>query len=66
MRRLAADLRKLIREQIAAGQTDQQIKDFLVSRYGDFILMQPPVRDDTFLWFGPVLLLLMGANGRCS
>jgi cytochrome c-type biogenesis protein CcmH len=54
-------LRRLIRQQIEAGQTDQQIKDFLVARYGVFVLMQPPVRSDTYLlWFGPVLLLLIG------
>jgi cytochrome c-type biogenesis protein CcmH len=58
---LAADLRRLIRERIAAGDSDQQIKDFLVSRYGVFVLMQPPVREDTYLlWFGPALLLLVG------
>jgi cytochrome c-type biogenesis protein CcmH len=58
---LATDLRRLIREQIQAGQSDAQIKDFLVVRYGIFILMQPPVRNDTyFLWFVPVLLLVAG------
>ncbi len=60
---LAADLRKLIRDRIAAGESDQQIKDFLVSRYGIFILMKPPVRTDTYiLWFGPGLLLVLGAG----
>jgi cytochrome c-type biogenesis protein CcmH len=60
---LAADLRRLIRQQIEAGQTDDQIKDFLVARYGAFVLMKPPVRQDTFfLWFGPMLLLLAGAG----
>lgn len=58
---LAADLRRLIRQQMAAGQSDQQIKDFLVARYGAFVLMRPPVRQDTlFLWFGPMLLVLAG------
>ena len=58
---LAADLRKLIRERIAAGESDQQIKDFLVARYGDFVLMRPPLRQDTFLlWFGPLLLVVLG------
>ena len=58
---LATDLRRLIREQIQNGMTDEQIKDFLVARYGIFILMQPPVRSDTyFLWFGPALLILAG------
>ncbi|HEX5280199.1 MAG TPA: cytochrome c-type biogenesis protein [Micropepsaceae bacterium] len=58
---LAADLRRLIRQQMVAGQSDQQIKDFLVARYGAFVLMRPPVRQDTlFLWFGPMLLVLAG------
>jgi cytochrome c-type biogenesis protein CcmH len=58
---LAADLRRLIREQIKAGQTDDQIKDFLVARYGAFVLMKPPVREDTvLLWFGPALLIVIG------
>jgi cytochrome c-type biogenesis protein CcmH len=60
---LAADLRRLIRQQIQAGQTDGQVKDFLVARYGAFVLMKPPVRFDTYiLWFGPVLLLLLGGS----
>src|SRR5215467_5776969 len=41
---LATDLKKLIREQIQSGMSDRQIKDFLVARYGIFVLMQPPVR----------------------
>src|SRR5436305_12854051 len=41
---LAADLRRLIRQQMQAGQSDQQIKDFLVARYSAFVLMKPPVR----------------------
>jgi len=58
---LAADLRRLIRQQMTAGQSDQQIKDFLVARYGAFVLMKPPVRQDTlFLWFGPMLLVFAG------
>jgi cytochrome c-type biogenesis protein CcmH len=60
---LAADLRKLIRDRIAAGESNQQIKDFLVGRYGAFILMQPPMREDTYLlWFGPALVVLAGAG----
>lgn len=58
---LAADLRRLIRQQMQVGQSDQQIKDFLVARYGAFVLMRPPVRQDTlFLWFGPMLLVFTG------
>jgi cytochrome c-type biogenesis protein CcmH len=58
---LATDLKRLIREQIQSGQSEEQIKDFLVARYGIFVLMQPPVRNDTyFLWFVPLGLLLVG------
>jgi cytochrome c-type biogenesis protein CcmH len=60
---LAADLRHIIRERIAAGETNDQIKAYLVARYGDFILLNPPLRTDTFLlWFGPILLLLLGGT----
>jgi cytochrome c-type biogenesis protein CcmH len=58
---LAADLRRLIRERIVAGDTDAGITNYLVARYGDFILMKPPVDRDTYLlWFGPVGLLVFG------
>lgn len=61
---LATDLRRLIREQIQSGMSDAQIKDFLVARYGVFVLMQPPVRSDTyFLWFIPLAVLLIGGLG---
>ena len=55
---LAADLRRLVREQMAAGKSDSQIEDFLVARYGDFILMKPPVQPNTWLlWLAPFLVL---------
>lgn len=58
---LAVDLRREIREQIAAGETDQQIIDYMVARYGDFVLYRPPFKTTTvLLWFGPALLLLLG------
>jgi cytochrome c-type biogenesis protein CcmH len=58
---LAADLRRLIRQQIQSGKSNDDIKNFLVARYGVFVLMKPPVRQDTFfLWFGPALLVLVG------
>ena len=58
---LATDLRRLIREQMQSGMSDDQIKEFLVARYGVFVLMEPPVRTDTyFLWFGPALLVILG------
>ena len=59
---LAVDLRRQIREQIAQGRSDGEIVDFMVQRYGDFVLYRPPVKATTFLlWFGPALLLLIGA-----
>lgn len=58
---LARDLRILVRERLVAGASDQQVLDFLVSRYGDYILLQPPLKPRTYLlWFGPVLILLLG------
>jgi cytochrome c-type biogenesis protein CcmH len=59
---LAVDLRRQVREQIAAGKTDADIIDYMVKRYGDFVLYQPPVKGTTLLlWGGPALLLLLGA-----
>ncbi len=61
---LAADLRNLVRERIAAGDTDQEVLDYIVARYGDFVLMRPPVRQSTWLlWAGPFLVLLLGGAG---
>jgi cytochrome c-type biogenesis protein CcmH len=60
---LAADLRHLVRRQMAAGKSDQQIEDFLVARYGNFILMRPPLEPDTYaLWLAPFIVLI-GAGG---
>ena len=57
----SADMRRLVREQIAAGKSDAQIEDFLVARYGDFILMKPPVQPDTWLlWLAPFAVLAAG------
>jgi cytochrome c-type biogenesis protein CcmH len=61
---IAADMRQLVREQIAAGRSDAQIRDDLVRRYGDFVLFSPPVRLGTWLlWFGPFAALLAVAAG---
>jgi cytochrome c-type biogenesis protein CcmH len=58
---LAVDLRRQIREQIAQGRTDRQIIDYMVERYGDFVLYRPPLKATTmFLWFGPPALLVLG------
>lgn len=54
---IAADLRGLVREQIAAGKTNDEIKADLLRRYGDYVLFQPPLRIGTWLlWFGPFAL----------
>lgn len=61
---LAHDLRVLIRERLSAGDTDAQVLQFMVRRYGDFILLKPPVKPDTYLlWFGPFAVLALGALG---
>lgn len=61
---LARDLRILIRERLVAGDSDQEVRDFLVARYGDFVLLNPPVKPRTWLlWFGPAAFLLLGAAG---
>lgn len=58
---LAEDLRNEIRVQMRAGKSDQEIVDYLVARYGDFVRYRPPVNSNTaLLWFGPFLLLLIG------
>jgi cytochrome c-type biogenesis protein CcmH len=61
---LANDLRREIREQMKKGMTDQEIIDYLVSRYGDFVLFDPPMKSYTLLlWYGPFALLLIGLAG---
>jgi len=56
---IAADIRRMIREQVAKGASDSDIKASLVSHYGDYILMKPPLNNATFLlWFGPALVLV--------
>lgn len=55
------DLRKVVREQIAAGKTDAQVLDFMHDRYGDFILLRPPFKPTTWaLWLAPPALLVLG------
>jgi cytochrome c-type biogenesis protein CcmH len=56
---LAMDLRREVRTLIKAGKSDADIKDYLVTRYGDFVLYRPPMKPVTWLlWFGPLLLLI--------
>jgi cytochrome c-type biogenesis protein CcmH len=58
---LAQDLRREIRAMIGAGKSDKEIIDFMVVRYGDFVLYRPPVKGTTLLlWGGPVVLLVLG------
>jgi len=58
---LAKDIRVIVRERIMAGDTDQQVIDYIVARYGRFVLLRPPLSGDTvLLWFGPGLLLVLG------
>ena len=58
---LAQDLRREVRDLIKQGNSDQQIKDFLVSRYGDFVLYRPQIKPSTWLlWGGPFVLLIVG------
>ena len=59
---LALDLRNQIREQLAAGRSDREVIDYMVARYGDFVLYRPPFKATTLaLWLGPFLLLALGA-----
>ncbi|ADE12020.1 cytochrome c-type biogenesis protein [Sideroxydans lithotrophicus] len=59
---LAEDLRQEVREMMEKGKSDKEIIDYLVARYGDFVLYNPPVQKNTLmLWFGPFAMLLFGA-----
>jgi cytochrome c-type biogenesis protein CcmH len=61
---LAHDLRVILRERLAAGDSDKQAVDYLVRRYGDFVLLRPPFQADTVaLWLGPLAVLLLGGAG---
>jgi len=60
---LAHDLRVLVRERLVAGDSDQQVLQFVVDRYGDFVLLRPPVKPATYLlWASPAILLLIAAG----
>ena len=61
---LAHDLRLIVRERLTAGDSDDQVRAYLVARYGDFVLLDPPFKAKTLLlWCGPAVLLLLGAGG---
>ncbi|MBL4617396.1 MAG: cytochrome c-type biogenesis protein CcmH [Robiginitomaculum sp.] len=58
---LAADMRKLVRARIVAGDSNEQVTQHIVDRYGNFVLMRPPLKQSTFaLWFGPLGFVLIG------
>jgi len=61
---LAADLRRLVRERLTAGDSDEGIRAYVVQRYGDYVLLKPPLRADTYLlWYGPFAILALAAAG---
>jgi cytochrome c-type biogenesis protein CcmH len=61
---LAIDLKNQVRAQMQAGKTDAEIRDYMVARYGDFVLYDPPFKARTvLLWAGPFVLLLIGLGG---
>lgn len=58
---LAHDLRVLVRQRLVAGDSDAAVKQYIVARYGDYVLMKPPFKPETWaLWLGPPVLLLLG------
>lgn len=58
---LAIDLKNQVRDMLAQGKSNKEVTDYMVQRYGDFVLYRPPVKTTTWLlWFGPFLLLLGG------
>jgi len=61
---VAHDMRRAVRERLVAGDSDRQVMDFMVARYGDYVLLKPPFKADTWLlWLGgPLVLLLAGAG----
>jgi|SRR5579862_1341857 len=61
---LAHDLRLIVRERLRAGDSDEQVKAYIVRRYGAYVLLRPPLEPATvLLWFGPLLVLTAGAAG---
>lgn len=61
---IAKKMRLLVRDRISQGDSNQEVKDYLVSRYGDFVLLKPPVKAKTLiLWFGPAVMVVLGLIG---
>jgi cytochrome c-type biogenesis protein CcmH len=60
---VAHDMRRAVRERLVAGDSDRQVMDFMVARYGDYVLLKPPFKADTWLlWLGGPLVLLLGGG----
>jgi len=60
---LAQDMRAIVRERIVAGESDDAVRGFLTDRYGDYVLLDPPVKPETYaLWFGPAAVFVAGAG----
>lgn len=61
---LARDLRQVVRERLLAGDSNDEVMGYVTARYGDFVLLRPPVRSTTWvLWYGPVVVVLLGGIG---
>ena len=61
---LAKDLRVIVRERLVEGDSNEEVLDFVVARYGDYVLLRPPVKPGTYLlWFGPGAIVLIAAIG---
>ncbi len=61
---LASDMRVLVRDRLKTGDDDREVVDYVVSRYGDYVLLKPPVKPQTLLlWAGPVILMVIGLIG---
>ena len=64
---LSRDLRVIVRERLVAGDSDTAVIDYVVARYGDFVLLKPPFKPITYaLWFGPVAIALIGAAAAAA
>ena len=60
---LAQDMRAIVRERVAAGSSDAEVRGFLTERYGDYVLLDPPIKPETYaLWFGPAAVFVAGAG----
>ena len=61
---LARDLRIIVRERLVAGDSDEAVLQYVVDRYGDYVLLRPPLKPMTYaLWYGPLAILLIGGAG---